>query len=98
TLISERLADMPRVLLKIVCRDLHRPLHALTYIGNELAASPTITLANTMRENQFGISVNASPQPKIAALLIALFPNILRLFHSARVTPYILPLLIKLNS
>src|ERR1051326_7188957 len=65
--------------------------HAVANILNKRVSGPPIALSNLVRKDQFGIGVDAAPQPEIAALVFGLY-------EPTPVHADILPLLIHFDS
>src|SRR6266478_3512104 len=85
------LPDMKSVWPVIVRCDLHRKSHAIANILDKRVASPPIPLSNLVRKDQFCVSVDAAPQPEIAAFFFWI-PQ------PASMRPDVLPLLIHFDS
>ena len=81
------LANVKSVWSVIVRCDLDGKPHAVANVRNERVSSPPIALPDPMRKDQLRIAVDATPKPKIAAVVFGLY-------ESASVRADILPLLI----
>ena len=86
------LPDVESVWPVIVGRDLDRQSHSIANILDKLVSGSPITLSDLVRENELGVSVDATPKPIVPALCLVVFRK------PTRMTADILPLLIHFNT
>jgi hypothetical protein len=85
------LADLKSVWPVIVRRDLDWKSYAVANVRNKAVSGPPVALSDLVRKDQFRIGVDATPKPKIAALVFGLY-------QPASMRADILPLLVHFDS
>src|SRR5882762_6154447 len=83
--------NQKRVLPPVVGCNLNRTANALANALNKVISRPVSPLSDLVRNDKFRVRVNASPSPKIAALLFSFN-------HAASMNPNVLPLLVHFDS